>query len=71
VLSTDPTKNLPFLLFTISFIRAVHLHGDVLRLAIAGASNDHRLGGHEAPPPIMSIYLGSTVLSALEAFANG
>ena len=70
MLLAEPHKNRLFLTFTIATLRAVHLHGDLLRFAISGAGNDHRLGGHEAPPAIMSVYLGETVFEALEAFGN-
>ena len=54
-----PHENLQFLLFCGAVIRGVHLHGPLLRAAIATASNDHRLGANEAPPAIISVYLGS------------
>ncbi|ATX79906.1 glutamine synthetase [Mariprofundus aestuarium] len=53
-----PHDNLNFLLFCGAVVRGVHLHGPLLRAAIATASNDHRLGANEAPPAIMSVYLG-------------
>ena len=53
-----PHDNLNFLLFCAAVVRGVHLHGPLLRAAIATASNDHRLGANEAPPAIMSVYLG-------------
>jgi len=53
-----PHDNLNFLLFCGAVIRGVHLFGPLLRAAIATASNDHRLGANEAPPAIMSVYLG-------------
>jgi len=54
----DPVNNLPFLLTLAATVRGVDLHQDVLRFAISGAGNDHRLGANEAPPAIFSIYLG-------------
>ncbi|MFM7239394.1 MAG: glutamine synthetase III, partial [Cyanobium sp.] len=54
-----PHANLQFLLFCGAVIRGVHQYGPLLRAAIATASNDHRLGANEAPPAIMSVYLGS------------
>ena len=53
-----PHDNLNFLLFCGAVIRGVHLHGPLLRAVIASASNDHRLGANEAPPAILSVYLG-------------
>ncbi len=53
-----PEKNLNFLLFCGAVIRGVHLYGPLLRAAIASAGNDHRLGANEAPPAILSVYLG-------------
>jgi glutamine synthetase len=54
-----PHENLQFLLFCGAVIRGVHQYGPLLRAAIATASNDHRLGANEAPPAIISVYLGS------------
>lgn len=53
-----PEKNLNFLVFCGAVIRGVHLYGPLLRAVIASASNDHRLGANEAPPAILSVYLG-------------
>ncbi len=53
-----PNKNLNFLLFCGAVIRGVHVYGPLLRAAIASAANDHRLGANEAPPAILSVYLG-------------
>lgn len=53
-----PEENLNFLLFCGAVIRGVHLHGPLLRAVIASAANDHRLGANEAPPAILSVYLG-------------
>ncbi|SMF16858.1 glutamine synthetase [Alteromonadaceae bacterium Bs31] len=53
-----PEKNLNFLLFCGAVIRGVHLFGPLLRAVIASAANDHRLGANEAPPAILSVYLG-------------
>jgi len=52
-------------------IRAVDLHGDLLRIAVAGASNDHRLGANEAPPAIMSVYLGAALTKSVARFIAG
>jgi glutamine synthetase len=64
-----PKINLQFLTFFINTIKAVHDHADLLRASIASAGNDHRLGANEAPPAIMSVFLGqqlSAVLDELE-----
>ncbi|MEG0144832.1 MAG: glutamine synthetase III [Clostridia bacterium] len=65
----SPSDNAQFLLFLCAVIRAVDEHQDLLRIAVASAGNDHRLGGHEAPPAIVSMSLGDEltgILSALE-----
>ncbi|MBA5629468.1 glutamine synthetase III family protein [Moheibacter lacus] len=70
----NPKKNLQFLTFFINTIKAVHDYGDILRSAIASASNDHRLGANEAPPAIISIFIGSqlsAVLDELEKVTKG
>ncbi len=69
----SPKSNLWFLTFFINTIKAVHEHADLLRASIASASNDHRLGANEAPPAIMSIFLGrqlSSVLDEIEKSVN-
>ena len=68
-----PKENLQFLAFLITTIKAVHTYADLLRASIASASNDHRLGANEAPPAIMSVFLGSMldgVLDELERTAK-
>jgi glutamine synthetase len=60
-----------FLLAVCALIRAVHIYGDLLRLGAATAANDQRLGGFEAPPPILSVYLGDAVQSQLLAESGG
>jgi glutamine synthetase len=65
-----PKTNLQFLTFFINTVKAVHDNADLLRASIATANNDHRLGANEAPPAIMSVFLGtqlSNVLDELEA----
>lgn len=62
----NPKKNLQFLTFFINTIKAVQDYGDILRSAIASASNDHRLGANEAPPAIISIFIGSQLSSVLD-----
>ncbi len=66
-----PHSNSQFLLFCGAVIRGVHLYGPLLRAAIATASNDHRLGANEAPPAIMSVYLGSQLDNVFEQISNG
>lgn len=61
-----PKTNLMFLTFFINTIKAVHEHADLLRASIASASNDHRLGANEAPPAIISIFLGSQLNDVLD-----
>lgn len=62
----SPKSNLWFLTFFLNTIKAVHEHADLLRASIATASNDHRLGANEAPPAIMSIFLGRQLTSVLD-----
>lgn len=66
-----PHANAKFLVFCACMIRAVHKHGGLLRATVASAANDHRLGAHEAPPAIMSIFLGDQLTEVLEAFRAG
>lgn len=66
-----PHANARFLVFCASMIRAVHKFGGLLRASVATASNDHRLGAHEAPPAIMSIFLGDQLTEVFEAFRAG
>ena len=65
-----PAENLQFLLFLSAIIKAVDDYQDLLRASVASAGNDHRLGAHEAPPAIISIFLGDDLLNALKAFIN-
>ncbi|NBC82903.1 MAG: glutamine synthetase type III [Bacteroidetes bacterium] len=62
----NPKSNLQFLTFTVNTIKAVHDHADLLRASIASASNAHRLGANEAPPAIISVFLGSEVSKMLD-----
>ena len=62
----NPKKNLQFLTFFINTIKAVADYGVLLRSAIASASNDHRLGANEAPPAIISVFIGSQLFNILE-----
>lgn len=61
----NPKTNLQFLTFFINTIKAVHDNADLLRASIAGAGNDHRLGANEAPPAIMSAFIGSQLTEVL------
>ena len=67
----DPHTNLSFLFFCAAVIRAVDIHQDLLRISVAGASNDHRLGANEAPPAILSIFLGSELTGVFERIVSG
>lgn len=62
----NPKKNLQFLTFFINTIKAVYDYADLLRASIASASNDHRLGANEAPPAIISTFIGSQLYSVLD-----
>ena len=65
-----PFENKVFLLFLAAVIKAVDDYQDLLRIAVASASNDHRLGKNEAPPAIISIFLGDELTGVLKAIAN-
>lgn len=60
-----PKENIQFLAFFVSTIAAVHAHADVLRASIASANNDHRLGANEAPPAIISVFIGKYLTDLL------
>jgi glutamine synthetase len=66
-----PEENLHFLVFCGAVIRGVHLFGPLLRAVIASASNDHRLGANEAPPAILSVYLGDQLEKVFQDIKNG
>jgi glutamine synthetase len=66
-----PMENAQFLLFLTAVIKAVDDHQDLLRAIVASAGNDHRLGANEAPPAIMSIYVGDELEAILEAIKEG
>ena len=68
---TTPHENLQFLLFCGAVIRGVHRYGPLMRAAIATASNDHRLGANEAPPAIISVYLGSQLEDVFGQIRSG
>jgi glutamine synthetase len=63
----NPKSNLQFLTFFVNTIKAIHDYDDVLRACIASAGNDHRLGANEAPPAIISTFIGSQLSSLLDA----
>ena len=67
----DPHANAQFLAFLVAVIRAVNVHADLLRASIADAGQDHRLGANEAPPAIMSIFLGSQLEDVVEQLGRG
>lgn len=66
-----PHENAQFLLFLCAVLRAVDKHQDLLRISVAGAGNDHRLGASEAPPAIVSIFLGDELTEILDALEQG
>ena len=66
-----PHENAQFLLFCAAVIRGVHLHQGLLRAVVASASNDHRLGANEAPPAIISIFLGDQLTDVFEQIKTG
>jgi len=67
----DPHQNAIFLTVLTSIIRGVHLHSDILRSSTAYAGNDHRLGANEAPPAIVSIFLGDQLSDVIEQIEKG
>ena len=67
----DPANNKLFLLSLAAVLRAVDLHQELLRISVATAGNDHRLGANEAPPAIVSVFLGEDLEGILESIANG
>jgi glutamine synthetase len=66
-----PHENAQFLVFCAAVIRAVHRYGGLLRASVASASNDHRLGANEAPPAIISIFLGDQLADVFDQVAKG
>ncbi|MDR0917320.1 MAG: glutamine synthetase III [Oscillospiraceae bacterium] len=66
-----PFENAQFLLFLVAVIKAVNKYQDLLRISVASAGNDHRLGANEAPPAIISIFLGEELGGVLDALADG
>ena len=67
---STPTKNLQFLSFYASILRAVHRHHYLLMTSVASLSNSYRLGGGEAPPAVMSVFSGSTLYSVFQSIMN-
>ncbi|MBQ2792251.1 MAG: glutamine synthetase III [Oscillospiraceae bacterium] len=68
--SDTPYQNTLFLVFLAAMIKAVDDHQDLLRISVASAANDHRLGAAEAPPAIVSIYLGDELMAVLDSIEN-
>ena len=66
-----PHENAQFLVFCAAVIRAVHKFAGLLRVSVASATNDHRLGANEAPPAIISIFLGDQLADVFEQIAKG
>ncbi len=66
-----PWDNAQFLVFLAAVLRTVHLHAPALRLGTIGAGNDHRLGANEAPPAIISVFLGEQLTRLVEGIATG
>ena len=67
----NPRDNAQFLLFLVAVIKAVDEYQDLLRVSVASAGNDHRLGANEAPPAIVSMFLGDDLTEILESIAEG
>lgn len=67
----EPYKNTRFLLILAAAIKAVDEYQDLLRISVASAGNDHRLGAHEAPPAIVSMFLGDDLTDVLDAIVSG
>src|SRR4051812_25699152 len=66
-----PHQNLRFLLFLAAVLKAVHKHAGLLRAGIASSGNEHRLGANEAPPAIISVFMGSMLTRVIESIASG
>jgi glutamine synthetase len=66
-----PHQNLRFLVFLAAILQAVHRHSGLLRAGIASSGNEHRLGANEAPPAIISVFMGSMLTRVIEAIAAG
>ncbi|MBR6735199.1 MAG: glutamine synthetase III [Kiritimatiellae bacterium] len=68
---TNPDENAVFLTMLTAVVEAVDKHADLLRASVAGAGNDHRLGANEAPPAVISIYVGDQLAEVLDRLENG
>ena len=68
---SDPDENALFLTMLCAVIEAVDKHADLLRASVAGAGNDHRLGANEAPPAVISVYVGDQLAEVLDRLENG
>ena len=66
----EPEKNIQFQLFLAAIVKAVHEYQDLLRITVASAGNDHRLGANEAPPAIISMYLGDDLGALVDSIIN-
>jgi len=66
-----PQDNISFLVFLIAAVRAVYKHADILRASVASYANDHRLGANEAPPAIISVFLGEQLTQILDSIEKG
>jgi glutamine synthetase len=66
----NPESNYRFLLYVTCLMAAVDIHQDLLRISVANAGNEHRLGGNEAPPSIITMFLGDQITEILEAMAD-
>ena len=66
-----PSENAQFLLFLAAVIRAVDVHQDLLRISVATAGNDHRLGANEAPPAVVSMFLGDELNEIIDSIVSG
>ena len=67
---STPAQNIQFLVFLMAVIKAVDEYADLMRVSATSAGNDHRLGGNEAPPAIVSIFLGEELTAVLESIEN-
>lgn len=67
----SPETNIQFQLFLAAIVKAVHEYQDLLRISVASSGNDHRLGANEAPPAIISMYLGDDLGALVESIING
>ncbi|MDY2846853.1 MAG: glutamine synthetase III [Oscillospiraceae bacterium] len=68
---SNPTENIQFLTFLVAVIKAVHENSDLLRLSVASAGNDHRLGANEAPPAVVSMFVGDELQAILDGLESG